>query len=183
MKAEAKYIWTIGHSSRELGEFVDLLREREIELLADVRRFPGSRRHPHFNEDALRAALADYAIYYRHFPALGGRRGKPTADSPNTGWRVDSFAAYADYMATAAFREALEQLEDEAAERRSAVMCAEAVPWRCHRRLIADALIVRGWEVIDIMGPGKAAPGRLTEFARLEDGTLIYPEKAARNEN
>ena len=171
----AKRIWTVGHSNREPEAFLDLLAGAGIEQIADVRRFPGSRRQPHFAGDALAEALAGRGIGYAHLPALGGRRGSPDEGSPNTGWRVASFAAYADYMATEAFREGLERLEEIAARRRTAMMCSEAVPWRCHRRLVADALVVRGWEVLDVMAPGRTAPHALTGFARLCDGALTYP--------
>lgn len=170
-----RQIWTVGHSNRAPDAFLDLLEGTGIEQIADARRFPGSRRQPHFGADALRASLAGRGIGYVHLPALGGRRGTPAEDSPNTGWRVASFAAYADYMATEAFREGLERLEEIAAERRTAMMCSEAVPWRCHRRLIADALLVRGWEGLDVIGPGRVQPHALTDFACVLDGALTYP--------
>lgn len=176
MEPSSKQVLTIGHSNRDLSDFIYLLRSHRVEVVADVRRFPGSRRYPHFQKDALSDALADVGIGYIHYPELGGRRGKPAEDSPNTGWRVESFAAYADYMATDAFTDALETFASQAAERRAAIMCSEAVPWRCHRRLIADALIVRGWEVLDIMGPSPASPRDLTPFARVTDRRLIYPK-------
>lgn len=173
-------LWTIGHSNRSISEFLELLSGEQIELVADVRRFPGSRKHPQFAPDALRTSLAEVGFDYRHFPDLGGRRGQPRADSPNRGWRVVSFNAYADYMASGEFAAAFDQLAAEAAARRTCVMCAEAVPWRCHRRLIADAFIVRGWEVRDITGKGAARPHAMTPFARVEsDGRLIYPTGAA----
>lgn len=172
----AKRVWTVGHSNRSLEAFLELLSNTGIEQIADVRRFPGSRRHPHFNEGALRETLASREITYVHLPALGGRRGVPAESSPNTAWRVASFAAYADYMATEPFAQGLATLEDLATERRTAMMCSEALPWRCHRRLIADALILRGWEVLDIMGPGNVEQRTLTEFARVQDGMLVYPE-------
>lgn len=178
MPSPERAIWTIGHSTRSSEEFLELLRENDIELLADVRRFPGSRLHPHFNKEALSRALGEHGIGYEHFLDLGGRRGKPAENSPNTGWRVESFAAYADYMATDEFAGALARLEHRAATKRTAIMCSEAVPWRCHRRLIADTLIVKGWNVFDIISPGGASPGRLTEFARFEDGTLTYPQSS-----
>ncbi len=173
--SSTKRIWTVGHSNRELDDFLDLLADAGIERIADVRRFPGSRRQPHFGADALRASLDERGIAYAHFPDLGGRRGKPAPDSPNTGWRVASFAAYADYMATEAFRTGLEQLEAAALDRRTAMMCSEAVPWRCHRRLVADALVVRGWEVLDLMAPGRVASHALTDFACASGTSLTYP--------
>lgn len=171
----AERIWTVGHSNRSLDRFLELLGDADIEQIADVRRFPGSRRHPHFSADALREALAGRQIAYVHLPMLGGRRGTPAEDSPNTAWHVNSFAAYADYMATEMFAQGLASLEDLATERLTAMMCSEAVPWRCHRRLIADALIVRGWTVLDILGPGRVEQRPLTPFARVQNGTLIYP--------
>ena len=170
-----KRIWTVGHSNRPEAEFLALLAHAEIEQIADVRRFPGSRRWPHFSAEALRASLAEQGIAYVHLPALGGRRGTPAEGSPNTGWRVASFGAYADYMASEPFGQGLEILERLASERRTAMMCSEAVPWRCHRRLIADALLVRGWEVLDILSKGRVEPRSLTEFACVRDGVLTYP--------
>ncbi len=177
-----KTIWTVGHSNRDEEAFLDLLGGDRIERIADVRRFPGSRRQPHFSQEALRDSLASRGMRYEHLPALGGRRGSPAPDSPNTGWRVASFAAYADYMATTGFLEGLERLERLAAECPTAMMCSEAVPWRCHRRLIADALLVRGWAVLDIIGTGRVTPRPLTVFARVSDGGLTYPGGAIHND-
>lgn len=168
-------LWTIGHSNRSLDELLSLLAGAEIELLADVRRYPGSRKHPHFNRDALEQSLSDRGIAYRHLEDLGGRRSTRLADSPNTAWRVDSFNRYADYMTTPPFADALAELIDLAQRQRTAIMCSEAVPWRCHRRLIADAMIVRGWSVYDIMGAGRPKPHAMTEFARWREGQLSYP--------
>jgi uncharacterized protein (DUF488 family) len=168
-------IWTIGHSTRDFASFADLLRHEGIALVADVRRFPGSRRHPHFNQEALATALAVTGIGYRHCGELGGRRHRREGGSPNTAWRVEAFNAYADYMGTEEFAAAVADLERDAADRPTAIMCAEAVPWRCHRRLIADALVVRGWRVLDIIGPHKVEPHQLTEFARVADGKITYP--------
>lgn len=170
-------VFTIGHSTRGIDEFIALLRENGIELLVDVRRFPGSRRHPQFGSHELAATLADAGIAYRHEEALGGRRaGDPSAGpSPNTAWRQASFRAYADYMATPPFRAALERLMADAAVRRPTVMCAEAVPWRCHRRLITDALLARGVPVLDIIGPGRAAPAALSPHAVVRGDGVIYP--------
>ncbi|MGH7200566.1 MAG: DUF488 family protein, partial [Planctomycetaceae bacterium] len=167
-------IWTIGHSNRGAAEFLGLLTGEEIELLVDVRRFPGSRTHPQFNADALQQSLADAGIKYRHMEALGGRRSARRPDSPNTAWRVESFNAYADHMLTPEFQAALEQLEDRAKRERTVITCAEAVPWRCHRRLIADALTARGWTVRNLMSAGRVAPHTLTPFARVENGRVTY---------
>lgn len=168
-------IWTIGHSNHDLAPFLGLLAKSEIGLVADVRRFPGSRRHPHFNREALETELPAVGIGYQHFGGLGGRRGKPAADSPNTGWRVEAFNAFADFMENSEFETAIEDLMEVASTTRTAIMCSEAVPWRCHRRLIADALIVRGWTVWDIIGPKKVDRHVLTEFARVSEGRLTYP--------
>jgi uncharacterized protein (DUF488 family) len=168
-------IWTIGHSTRELESLASLLAHEEIRMVADVRRFPASRRHPQFNKDELTIGLERFGIGYQHLADLGGRRSSRAAASPNTGWRVAAFNAYADYMATAEFESALNTLIVLAGHARTAVMCAEALPWQCHRRLIADALVVRGWTVRDIIGAGKVEPHRLTEFARVCDGRLTYP--------
>lgn len=168
-------IWTIGHSNHELSDFVAMLTAQRIELLADVRRFPGSRRLPHFNGPALATALGEMGIEYVHLPRLGGRRTKRTPDSPNTAWRVEAFNAYADYMDSDEFAAGLDELVPAADHKATAVMCSEALPWRCHRRLIADALIVRGWTVHDIFSRSQVKPHSLTEFARIQSGRLTYP--------
>jgi uncharacterized protein (DUF488 family) len=170
--------YSIGHSTHAIDAFLALLTGAGVRAVADVRRFPGSRRHPQFGRDALAASLAQAGIAYRHEEALGGRRaGDPSAGpSPNTAWRVAAFRAYADYMATPPFRAAIDRLMADAAERRTTVMCAEAVPWRCHRRLITDALLARGVPVLDIIGPGGARPAVLSEHALVQpDGGVIYP--------
>jgi len=175
--SDARPILTIGHSTREIGEFVALLEENGVEVLVDVRRFPGSRRHPHFGSAALAASLKARGIGYVHAEALGGRRASDVdAASPNTAWRNAAFRAYADYMATPPFRAALGELVALSRERTAVLMCAEAVPWRCHRRLITDALLARGVEVRDIIGPGAPSPARLSEHALAQaDGGVIYP--------
>ena len=167
-------LFTVGHSNRSWEEFVTLLTSHEIAAVADVRRFPGSRRLPQFNDANLAQALPKCGIAYLPFPALGGRR-KPNPDSINTGWRNDSFRAYADYMQTAEFTTALDELTQAASRRATAVMCAEAVPWRCHRSLIADAMIIRGWRVLDVMSPTSAKPHKLTPFARVDGIRITYP--------
>jgi uncharacterized protein (DUF488 family) len=168
-------IWTVGHSNRDWESFYPLLEAAEIELLADVRRFPGSRRHPHSGAAALREALAEHGVAYRHFEALGGRRRRGDDPSPNGAWRVESFNAYADYMARPEFQRALAELMELAQSRRTAIMCSEALQWRCHRRLIADALLARGWQVLDIFAPTQIKSHPLTPFARVRDGQVTYP--------
>ena len=170
-------VWTVGHSTRALDEFIELLAGSSIGLVADVRKLPGSTRYPHFDAEALAPELARVGIKYRHYPDLGGRRGKREPDSPNTAWRVDAFNAFADHMATPEFLAAIDDLTAVAAETPTAVMCSEAVPWRCHRRLIADALTVRGWDVFDIMTPKKVTPHTLTDFARVEGAHITYPSE------
>src|SRR3990172_736764 len=167
-------ILTIGHSPRPIADFLDLLRARGADELADVRTAPGSRRNPQFNKVALAAALAGAGVGYRHLGDLGGLR-RPRPDSANTAWRNAGFRGYADYMQTPEFAVALQGLIDLAVTRRIAVTCAEAVPWRCHRSLIADALTVRGVAVEHIMGPGRRSPHALTPWARVEGGRLTYP--------
>jgi uncharacterized protein (DUF488 family) len=168
-------VWTIGHSNRSLDEFLALLAAFEIEVLADVRRFPGSRKHPHFNQEALSHSLGATGISYEFFPELGGRR-KPRPDSLNTAWRNESFRAYADYMETGEYRAGVERLLSIAEERRVAIMCSEAVWWRCHRSLVADYLKSEGITVEHILSPKKSEPHPYTSAARLVDGRLSYAE-------
>jgi uncharacterized protein (DUF488 family) len=166
-------IWTIGHSNKPLEGFVLLLRSHQIEALADVRRFPGSRRYPHFNGELLANSLAGACIEYSHFPELGGRR--PTRkDSPNTAWRNDAFRGYADFMMTEEFQRGIERLLGIAEKKRTAVMCAEALWWQCHRSLIADFLKARGMRVWHIMGEAKVEEHPYTSPARIVDGKLSY---------
>ncbi len=143
-------IYTIGHSTRSLEEFVKLLQHNGVRTLADIRRYPGSRRYPHFSRQSLQSSLAERGIDYVHFEDLGSRR-KPLPDSPNKGIRNEQFRGYADYMATPQFRDAVDRLL--AIPGRTAVMCAEAVPWRCHRNFLSDELVRRGVKVIHILGP------------------------------
>jgi uncharacterized protein (DUF488 family) len=170
-------LWTIGHSTRTIEEFLSLLMEHRILRLVDVRRYPGSRRYPHFHSDALASHLADAGLAYRHMPDLGGRR-TARSDSPNKGWKNASFRGYADYMHSEAFQLAIDELTSDAAESPTVIMCAEAVPWRCHRSLIADRLLIGGWEVMHIMGPGQVKRHQLTAFAVQRDGRLLYPAPA-----
>jgi uncharacterized protein (DUF488 family) len=169
-------IFTIGHSTRSSDELNALLLEAQVRCLVDVRSIPRSRTNPQFNSDALRASLAAAGIDYAQIAALGGRRGRSKqAPSPNTLWRVEGFRNYADYAATEPFRAGLAQLETLGASQPCAIMCAEAVWWRCHRRMIADYLLAAGIEVAHIMGPGKIEPATLTPGARrMADGTLLY---------
>jgi len=164
--------YTIGHSTRTLDAFTTLLRENGIERLADIRRYPGSRRYPHFSRDSLAHVLPQIGIEYIHVPQLGGRR-KPREDSPNMAWRNEQFRAYADHMASDEFRNAVDELL--ASDRVTAVMCAEAVPWRCHRNLLADDLVRRGIEVRHILGPGETKRHEMNPHARIDGQTVIYP--------
>jgi uncharacterized protein (DUF488 family) len=167
-------IWTIGHSTRGIDEFISLLKENQIKLLVDVRAFPSSKRYPQFNKDALEESLTTYGIRYEHFPELGGKR-KSKPDSRNTAWRNASFRGYADYMETEQFQKGIERLLDVAAEAGpTAVMCAEAVWWRCHRSLISDFLKARGLEVLHILGANKVEPHPYTSAARIVNGELSY---------
>lgn len=166
-------VWTIGHSSRTLDAFLSLLAANRIEAIADVRRHAGSRKHPHFNPDALREALSGVGIGYVAFPELGGRR-RPRADSGNTLWRNESFRGYADYMETEEFRAGVERLLALARGRRTAVLCAEAVWWRCHRALIADDLKARGVCVRHIVHAGESTIHPYTSAARVKEGAVSY---------
>jgi uncharacterized protein (DUF488 family) len=167
-------IWTIGHSTRKLDNFFSLLNENGIRLLADVRQFPGSKRYPQFNKDALADSLGKVGIRYEHFPELGGRR-KPKPDSHSTAWRNESFRGYADHMETDEFRKGMQRLVDLANEvGPTAIMCAEAVWWRCHRSLISDYLKARGVEVIHIVDAKKTDPHPFTSAAQMVNGELSY---------
>lgn len=180
-------IYTVGHSTRSIDEFIGLLRAHKITRLADIRTIPRSRRHPHFAREALARALPEHGIAYEHFPELGGLR-RPRRDSPNTGWRNDSFRGYADYMQTGEFERGLRRLLEYAADTirlgrdadepngapNTVVMCAEAVWWRCHRALLADALVVRGVTVCHILTIAAAHPHQLCDFARTEGTSITY---------
>ena len=174
-------LWTIGHSTRSLQEFRSLLSAHGMQSLIDVRRFPFSRRYPHFNGEPLAAALHEAGILYTHEPGLGGRR-KARADSINLGWKNESFRGYADYMQTEEFQDALQELMADSRLRPTALLCAEAVPWRCHRSLIADALTARGWTIRHILSPDRADLHALTAFARIEHARLSYPHPASDRE-
>ena len=168
-------IFTIGHSTHAIEKFVEMLRAHGVQRLVDVRTIPRSRHNPQFNKEALGKALRNRRISYRHMKALGGlRRARP--DSPNMGWRNASFRGFADYMQTPEFAEAIHALIKLAAEKPTAIMCAEAVPWRCHRSLIADALTVRGIAVRHIHSATNAKPHALTPMARVEGGRITYPD-------
>jgi uncharacterized protein (DUF488 family) len=167
-------IWTIGHSTRTIDNFISLLQENGIKLVVDVRMFPGSKRYPQFNRELLAASLSKHRIGYQHFPELGGRR-KTKPDSHNTAWRNASFRGYADYMETTEFAKGIERLLDLARDSGpAAIMCAEAVWWRCHRSLISDYLKVRGIEVIHILDSGKTEPHSYTSAAHIVNGELSY---------
>jgi uncharacterized protein (DUF488 family) len=167
-------IFTIGHSTHPLDRFLELLALHEIDCLADVRLIPRSRRMPHFSAESLAAELSAHGIRYLGLKGLGGRR-RPRPGTPNTGWRVEGFRGYADHMESEEFRRDLARLEDAGRTGRTAVMCAEGLWWRCHRRLISDALVVRGWRVTHIGPDGSTGPHELTPFAVAEDGRLTYP--------
>lgn len=167
-------IWTIGHSTRNIDVFISLLEENGIKLLADVRSWPGSKRYPQFNKETLAEFLSARGIRYEHLPELGGRR-KPNADSRNTAWRNASFRGYADHMETEEFRNGVERLLALAREAGStAIMCAEAVWWRCHRALISDYLKVRGVEIMHILATNKIEAHPFTSAARIVNGELSY---------
>ena len=170
----SRTIWTIGHSTRSLEEFVALLGEHRVQFLADVRHFPTSQRAPWTAKASLANALSNQGIAYEHFEDLGGFR-KPLLDSVNTAWRNAGFRGYADYMASIEFSAALDRLIAVAADGRTAIMCAEAVPWKCHRSLLSDAFAARGFRVIHILSLGKAQDHRLTPFARVHGSRVTYP--------
>ena len=170
-------LYTVGHSTRSLDDFVNLLKHHGVRAVADVRRFPKSRKYPHFNDDALAQSLPRVDLRYVPMPALGGRR-RVSPNTVNTGWRNEGFRGYADHMQTAAFEAGVAELAALAGNTPTAMMCAEAVPWRCHRSLIGDAMLVRGWLVLDIVGDAAPKPHKLTPFARVEGTQITYPAPA-----
>lgn len=166
-------IWTIGHSNRSFDEFVGFLTGPQIELVADVRRYPGSKRYPHFNSAKMAQGLSGKGVDYRHFPGLGGRR-RPNADSVNVAWKHEAFRAYADYMHTEEFEGEIAVLAKLAAQKRVAIMCAEALWWQCHRRLLADYFVASGGRVLHIVGGGKLQEHVLFPGAKWRGGRLYY---------
>jgi uncharacterized protein (DUF488 family) len=166
-------IWTVGHSNRSLEDFTRILTAHRIERVLDVRRFPVSRKWPHFDAESLAKSLPAAGIDYAGLPELGGRR-KPRPDSRHVAWRVDAFRGYADFMDTDEFALSIAKAIELARERRSALTCAEALPWRCHRSILADAFLARGWEVLEILSEKEARPRKLPDFARLEGDRVVY---------
>lgn len=176
IKSQNKIIWTIGHSTRTFEELVEMLHSFSIEMLVDIRSYPGSRRYPQFNKDALEISFPENNIRYVHLKNLGGRR-KVNPDSKNTTWRHVAFRGYADYMETDDFKKGIEELEEIALKQRTAYMCSEAVWWRCHRSMVSDYLKVHGWKVMHIMGIGKEEEHPYTAPARIVNGELSYEPK------
>ena len=173
-------IFTIGHSTRPIDEFIGLLHANGVERLIDIRTIPKSRHNPQFNSDSLAATLKEAKIDYVHLKELGGLR-RARSDSPNTGWRNASFRGYADYMQTEEFAKALAHAIKLAGEKPSALMCAEAVPWRCHRSLVADALNIRGFDILEIVSASPPKPHKLTPFASVRGTRITYPPGQAGN--
>lgn len=169
----ARNLWTIGHSTRSISEFIQLLKQNKIRILADIRRLPGSRRFPHFNSERLEESLQDAGLQYVHLIDLGGKR-RQDQHSKNTAWRNASFRAYADYMETPEFQKAAEDLMQLAREENTCIMCSEAVWWRCHRSLVADHFKSKGWRVIHILSKNKTEVHPYTAPARVENGRLMY---------
>ncbi len=174
MEKNSPVIFTIGHSTKTLDELIHILQAHSVKMVADIRTVPRSRHNPQFNRETLPESLNSYSIDYKHIPGLGGLR-KPRKDSTNMGWHNDSFRGFADYMQTDEFEKSLEELMNLAASIRTAMMCAEALPWRCHRSLIADALLVRGIQVEHIMSLNRTAPHSLTSFANVHGTVITYP--------
>ncbi len=177
MKDEDKAVWTIGHSTRPMEEFISMLNSFNIELVADIRSFPGSRKFPQYNKEVLSVSLPQNNIQYVHLKNLGGRR-KVKPDSKNTAWRNAAFRGYADYMETDAFKEGITALEKIALKQRTAYMCSEAVWWRCHRSMVSDYLKVHGWKVMHIMGIAKDEEHPYTAPAKIVNGELSYENES-----
>ena len=175
-----KTIWTIGHSTHPLNEFIDMLKSFQIDVLADIRSFPGSRKFPQFNKEALEISLPQNNIRYIHLKNLGGRR-KVSPESKNTVWRHVAFRGYADYMETDVFKEGIKELEKIAMKQRTVYMCSEAVWWRCHRSMVSDYLKVHGWKVMHIMAIGKKEEHPYTAPARIVNGELTYENELKEN--
>jgi uncharacterized protein (DUF488 family) len=171
--AKEKIVWTIGHSTRTFEEFIEMLHSFKIEMVADIRSYPGSRKFPQFNKESLQITLPENGIEYIHLKKLGGRR-KANPDSKNTTWRHLAFRAYADYMESDDFKEGRKELEEIALKKRTAYMCSEAVWWRCHRSMVSDYLKVHGWKVMHIMAVGKEQEHPFTAPARMVNGELTY---------
>ncbi len=173
MPSNEKVIYSIGHSTRTLQEFVAMLQTFSVEILADIRSYPGSRRYPHFNKENLANKLPENSISYIHLPSLGGRR-KTSADSKNTAWKNEAFRGYADYMESESFIKGMNELEEMSLKKKVAYMCSEAVWWRCHRSLVSDYLKIEGWKVMHIMNLQKADEHPYTKVARIIDDKLYY---------
>ena len=169
-------IYTIGHSTHSLAEFLDMLYSFDIKTIVDIRRFPGSRKFPQFDQENLKKSLEEVGIQYIHLVDLGGRR-KANKDSKNTIWKNESFRGYADYMETATFEKAIEQLEYIALKQTTAYMCSEAVWWRCHRSMVSDYLKAKGWKVVHIIAKGKGQEQKDTAPARIIDGKVFYSDE------
>lgn len=173
-----KTVFTIGHSTHSTREFIRILKSFEINLLVDIRHYPGSRHCPQFGKSRLKATLKRHGINYIHLEGLGGRRN-PVKDSDlNSGWRNRGFKGYADYMQTSEFKDALSELMKLSEKKNTVIMCAEAVPWRCHRSLVGDALLVRKYNVQDIFSEAKSKPHKITPFARVRGKKIVYPAEA-----
>jgi uncharacterized protein (DUF488 family) len=171
---EPKRIFTIGHSTHPIEEFLALLSQHEILALADVRSYPSSKRWPHFNQEELQRALERGGLEYRWLKSLGGRRKSKDPESAHSAWQIPAFRSYADYAESEDFRAGLDELVALAEQKHLAYMCSEGLWWRCHRRIISDHLVVRGWTVMHIMPTGKLTEHSLPDFARVEKGRLIY---------
>jgi uncharacterized protein (DUF488 family) len=175
MPVMKKKIWTVGHSTHSIAEFLKILKSFEISLLVDVRHYPGSKHCPQFGKERLKKSLAKAGIKYLHLVDLGGRRPPDKGMTQNLGWRSPQFRGYADYMTTPAFKKCLKELMELGQKQTTVIMCAEAVPWRCHRSLIGDALLAKGFQVEDIFSAGKSKPHGLTPFAKVYRQQVSYP--------